>query len=63
MALQIKTINGKKYVYDVKSYWCKEQKKYKKKTYYMGPCINESTKEFAPKKTSIICNKNPMSST
>jgi transposase len=50
MALQIKTINGNKYIYDVKSYWCKKSKKFKKTTTYMGPCINEKTKEFAPKK-------------
>jgi len=50
MALKVKTINGKKYIYDVKSYWCKETKKYKKTTTYMGLCINEESKEFAPKK-------------
>jgi transposase len=50
MELQVKRINGNKYIYDVKSYWCKEQKKFKKKTTYMGACINETTKEYAPKK-------------
>ena len=54
MALQIKTIRGRKYVYDVKSFWDKEQKKYRKHTTYMGPCINESTKEYAPKKRDTI---------
>ena len=53
MALQVKEINGRKYVYDVKSFWDKAQKKYRKSTVYMGPCINEKTKEFAPKKKNI----------
>ena len=54
MALQIKTIRGRKYVYDVKSFWDKERKKFRKHTTYMGPCINEETKEYAPKKKEII---------
>ena len=54
MALQIKTIRGKKYVYDVKSFWDKEQKKYRKRTVYMGPCLNAETKEYAPKKVNIV---------
>ena len=53
MALQIKTINGNKYIYDVKSFWDKEQKKYRKNTTYMGACVNEETKEYAPKKKDI----------
>jgi len=54
MALQIKTIRGRKYVYDVKSFWDKEQKKYRKRTVYMGPCLNEETKEYAPKKANAV---------
>jgi len=50
VALQIKTIKGKKYIYDVKSYWDKETKKYKKETIYMGRCLDEKTKAYAPKK-------------
>src|SRR5215469_6062249 len=49
MALQIKTIRGRKYVYDVKSFWDKQAKKFRKRTTYMGVCINEKTKEYAPK--------------
>jgi hypothetical protein len=33
---KIKLINGKKYAYDVKSFWDKEQKKYRKKSVYIG---------------------------
>jgi len=33
---KIKIINGKKYAYDLKSYWDKEQKKYRKKSIYIG---------------------------
>lgn len=53
MALHIKTIRGKKYVYDVKSYRDKESKKIKKSTTYMGPLINEQTMEYAPKRSKI----------
>jgi hypothetical protein len=54
MALQVKTIRGKKYVYDVHSFWDKELKKYRKKKIYMGPCINEETREYTPKKKSVV---------
>ena len=54
MALQVKTIRGRKYIYDVKSYWDKEAKKYRKTTVYMGPCVNEETREYAPKKSSVV---------
>ena len=33
---KIKVINGNKYAYDVKSFWDKEQKKYRKKSIYLG---------------------------
>ena len=33
---KIKIINGKKYAYDLKSFWDKEQKKYRKKSVYLG---------------------------
>ena len=33
---KIKVINGKKYAYDVKSFWDKNQKKYRKKSVYLG---------------------------
>ena len=33
---KIKIINGKKYAYDLKSYWDKEQKKYRKISVYLG---------------------------
>jgi hypothetical protein len=33
---KIKVINGKKYAYDMKSFWDKEQKKYRKKSVYLG---------------------------
>jgi transposase len=54
MALHIKTINGSKYVYDVKSYRDKETKKVKKKTTYMGPLVNAETKEYGPKRREVI---------
>ena len=57
MALHIKTINGSKYVYDVKSYRDKETKKVKKKTTYMGPLVNAETKEYAPKTRAVIAEK------
>ena len=54
MALHVKLINGRKYVYDVKSYRDSETKKVKKKTTYMGPCTDEKTKSFAPKKKQAV---------
>jgi len=38
---KIKIINGKKYAYDVKSFWDKEQKKYRKKSVYLGRVIDD----------------------
>jgi hypothetical protein len=54
MALHVKTIGGHKYVYDVKSVRDKESKKVKKITTYMGPLLNAETKEYSPKKTSVV---------
>ena len=38
---KIKIINGKKYAYDLKSFWDKEQKKYRKKSVYLGRVIDD----------------------
>lgn len=40
-AIHIKTIRGREYAYDVTSYWDKEQKKYRKKTVYVGKVIDK----------------------
>ncbi|MDR2400262.1 MAG: transposase [Deferribacteraceae bacterium] len=39
--VKIKLINGKKYAYDMKSVWDKTQKRYRKKTVYLGRVIDE----------------------
>jgi transposase len=38
---KIKLINGKKYAYDMQSFWDKEQKKYRKKCVYLGRVLSE----------------------
>ena len=57
MALHIKTIRGKQYVYDVKSVRDKETKKVKKITTYMGPCTNPETKEYSPKRSKFVSSE------
>jgi transposase len=48
---KIKTIDGKKYAYDMKSYWDKEQKKYRKKSVYLGRVIDEESGAYEKKQT------------
>ena len=50
--VKIKTINGTQYAYDMISYWDKEQKKYRKKSVYLGKIVNADTKEYIQKNTS-----------
>ena len=52
-SVKIKTINGKKYAYDMVSYWDKEQKKYRKKSLYLGKVTDINTKSYAPKATKL----------
>jgi len=40
-AIHIKRIRGHEYAYDVTSYWDKEQKKYRKKTVYVGKVLDK----------------------
>ena len=40
-AIHIKKIRGHEYAYDVTSYWDKEQKKYRKKTVYVGKVLDK----------------------
>ena len=47
--VKIKTIHGIQYAYDMVSYWDKEQKKYRKKSVYLGKVTNPETKEYAAK--------------
>jgi len=50
-AVKVKTINGTQYAYDMISYWDKKQKKYRKKSVYLGRIINPETREYIPKDT------------
>ncbi|GHV39934.1 hypothetical protein FACS189490_04310 [Clostridia bacterium] len=54
MALHIKHINGRDYVYDVKSVRDKTTKKVKKLSTYMGPLLDKNTMAFSPKKKVIV---------
>ena len=47
--IKIKTINGRKYAYDMISFWDKEQKKYRKKSIYLGVVTDVEKKEYTPK--------------
>jgi len=47
--VKIKTIHGTQYAYDMISYWDKDQKKYRKKSVYLGKITNAETKEYIPK--------------
>ena len=47
--VKIKTINGNQYAYDMISYWDKEQKKYRKKSVYLGKVTNPETREYSQK--------------
>jgi hypothetical protein len=58
---KIKLINGKKYAYDIKSFWDKEQKKYRKKSVYLGRVLDDNSctierKRPAGKEPSLILN-------
>jgi hypothetical protein len=55
---KIKTINGKKYAYDMQSYWDKEQKKYRKRSVYLGRVLDEDSGEYEKKQTA--CNDSPL---
>jgi transposase len=48
---RIKVINGKKYAYDMQSFWDKEQKKYRKKCVYLGRVIDEENGEYIKKQS------------
>ena len=48
--VKVKTINGHQYAYDMISYWDKQQKKYRKKSIYLGTITVAETKEYIPKK-------------
>ena len=48
---KIKVINGKKYAYDMQSYWDKEQKKYRKKSVYLGRVLDEESGEYVKKRS------------
>ena len=49
---KIKIINGKKYAYDMKSFWDKEQKKYRKKSIYLGRVKDEENSIIEKKQAS-----------
>jgi hypothetical protein len=53
--VKIKIINGNKYAYDMISYWDKEQKKYRKKSVYLGKVTDFEEKKYIPKnsKTNV----------
>jgi hypothetical protein len=58
---KIKVINGKKYAYDVKSFWDKEQKKYRKKSVYLGRVTDDENlviekKQPVREEPSLILN-------
>jgi hypothetical protein len=58
---KIKTINGKKYAYDMRSYWDKEQKKYRKESVYLGRVINAESGEYEKKQTVVnVDNDTPL---
>ena len=50
---KIKVINGKKYAYDMQSYWDKEQKKYRKKSVYLGRVLDEENAEYVKKRSEL----------
>ena len=50
--VKIKNIGGRKYAYDMISYWDKESKRYRKRSIYLGVVTNTETKEYTPKKTT-----------
>ena len=51
--IQIKTIDGRDYAYDMISYWDKEKRQCRKKSVYLGVVTNKETKEYTPKKTTL----------
>lgn len=58
--VKIKTINGNNYAYDMISYWDKEQKKYRKKSVYLGKIIDLETKEYIPKGSRPIVSESEL---
>jgi len=48
--IKIKTINGIQYAYDMKTVWDKENKKYGKKSTYLGKVADLETMEIIPKR-------------
>ncbi len=51
--IKIKNIGGRKYAYDMSSYWDKELKKYRKRSVYLGVVTNADTKEYIPKAMAV----------
>jgi hypothetical protein len=58
--VKVKTINGRKYAYDMISYWDKEQKKYRKKSVYLGIIRDSETTEYTPKAERIKTPENEL---
>ena len=51
--VKIKKIGERYYAYDMISYWSKEQKRYRKKSIYLGTITNLETKEYKPKDKTV----------
>jgi hypothetical protein len=47
--VKVKNIGGRNYAYDMASYWDKEQKRYRKKSTYLGVITDIETKAYTPK--------------
>ena len=52
--IKIKKINGNEYAYDTVSYWDKENKRYRKKSVYLGKITNPETKAYIPKNANAV---------
>jgi len=54
--IKVKKIHGRSYAYDMISYWDKEQKKYRKKSIYLGVITDSESRTYQPKeaKHSLI---------
>jgi hypothetical protein len=58
--IKIKTIDGRKYAYDMISYWDKEKKKYRKKSTYLGIITDIKNKTYTPKQTPTPTTPNEL---
>jgi transposase len=58
MTIHIKNIKGHDYAYDVKTFWDKEQKKYKKQTKYLGTVTSREPLVYERKRNPNILKEN-----